>query len=115
MYGQFSPDGRWVLYTSKELKELQDYEIYISPFSRPSEKHQVSSGGGIRLRWRKDGKEVFYHTRSGQLLSAEVRISGDTIEVGAPHPLFGGIPAMDTHHVGPELVSGIKEMNRRLG
>jgi Tol biopolymer transport system component len=90
--GQFSPDGRWVLYASKEI---QDYEVYLSPFSRPSEKHQVSSGGGLRPRWRRDGKEVFYCTRNGQLMSAEVRISGDTVDIGPPHPLFGGIPALN--------------------
>ena len=31
---------------------------------------------------------------SGQLMAAEVQISGDTIEVGAVRPLFGGIPGL---------------------
>jgi Tol biopolymer transport system component/predicted Ser/Thr protein kinase len=93
LFGQFSPDGRWVLYASKESQAT--YEIYLAPFSRPSEKHQISSGGGLRPRWRQDGKEIFYHTRDGQLLSVKVRISGDTVELGVPQPLFGGIPALN--------------------
>jgi serine/threonine protein kinase len=115
LYGQFSPDGRWVLYASKES---QDYEIYIAPFSRPNEKHQVSSGGGIRPRWRRDGKEIFYHTRSGQLFSVEVRISGDTVNIGAPHALFGGIPALngyawDISADGQRILAAVSPKNQK--
>jgi eukaryotic-like serine/threonine-protein kinase len=115
MFGQFSPDGRWVLYAAKES---QDYEVYIAPFSRPSEKHQVSSGGGIRPRWRQDGKEIFYHTRDGRLLSVKVRISGDTVELGAPQPMFGGIPALngyawDVSADGQRILAAVPPKNQK--
>jgi len=87
-YGQFSPDGKWVAYESDESKPA---EIYVVPFSRPTEKHQISTNGGVKPRWRRDGKEIFYMTPSGQLMAAEVRISGETVEVGAIRVLFGGI------------------------
>jgi hypothetical protein len=87
-FGQFSPDGGWVAY---ESHESQGAEIYLVPFSRPTEKHQISQNGGFRPRWRQDGKEIFYLTPSRQLMAAEVRVSGDTVEVGAIRELIGGI------------------------
>src|SRR5208283_4001503 len=53
--GQFSPDGRWVAYQSKESGP---YEIYVIPFgpegSVPGGKRQVSTAGGVFVRWRRD-------------------------------------------------------------
>ena len=89
-HGQFSPDGRWVAF---ESDESQRAEIYVAPFSRPTEKHQISPNGGTRPRWRKDGKEIFYLTPQGALMAAELRISGETVKVGAVRELFSGIPA----------------------
>ena len=87
-FGQFSPDGRWVAYQSAES---QTFQIYVAPFARPTEKHQISPNGGERPRWRQDGKEIFYLTPDGQLMAAEVKIRADTVEVGAVRALFGGI------------------------
>jgi Tol biopolymer transport system component len=85
---QFSPDDRWVAYSSDESGRA---EIYVSPFSRRTEKHQISTNGGILPRWRKDGKEIFYQTPDGPLMVAEVRISGESVEVGATHALPIGV------------------------
>jgi Tol biopolymer transport system component len=89
LFGQFSPDSRWVAY---ESDESQPPEIYVAPFSRPTEKHQISPNGGARPRWRQDGKEIFYLTPGAQLMAAEIMIKGDTLEAGAVRELFGGIP-----------------------
>ena len=62
------------------------------PFSRPGSKRQISTNGGIKPRWRQDGKEIFYLTPEGRLMATEVRISGETVEIGVTHALFGGIP-----------------------
>jgi len=88
-FAKFSPDGRWVAYGSEES---QRSEVYVSPFSRPGGKRQISTKGGIKPRWRRDGKEILYLSPEGQLMATEVRISGETVEVGATHALFGGIP-----------------------
>jgi Tol biopolymer transport system component len=88
-YAKFSPDGRWVTYISEES---QRGEVYVSPFSRPGGKRQISTNGGIKPRWGRDGKEIFYLSPEGQLMATEVRISGETVEVGATRSLFGGIP-----------------------
>jgi Tol biopolymer transport system component/predicted Ser/Thr protein kinase len=94
MFGQFSPDGRWVAYGSNESHPTH-HTVYVAPLSRPSDKRQVSLEGANWARWRQDGKEIFYRRfPSGQLMAAEVQISGDTVEVGAVRPLFGGVPTL---------------------
>ena len=50
LYGQFSPDGRWVAYTSTETGRN---EVYVAPFPRTGAKWQVSQNGGMMPRWRR--------------------------------------------------------------
>jgi len=90
--GQFSPDGHSVVYESNESGQN---EIYVVPFPGPGGKRQVSTGGGIKPRWRRDGKEIFYQTEDGQLMAAEV-IAGSaarngTPEIGKIQRLFDGV------------------------
>ena len=88
--GQFSPDGRWILYASNESGAM---EIYVAPFPGPGGKQRVSKAGGWDPRWRHDGKEIFYIARpGGQLISVEVNRRGTGFELGAARPLFGSIP-----------------------
>src|SRR5262249_53000568 len=54
---RFSPDGRWIAYTSEESGRN---EVYVGAFPGPGEKWQISSEGGVSPRWRKDGKELYY-------------------------------------------------------
>jgi Tol biopolymer transport system component len=55
--GRFSPDGKWIAYTSNESGQDQ---IYIQPFPPNGGKWQVSTSGGFEPRWRADGKELYY-------------------------------------------------------
>jgi eukaryotic-like serine/threonine-protein kinase len=86
--GQFSPDGQWVVYQSNESGQVQ---VYAAPFPGPGGKRQISSGGGISPRWRRDGKEIFYVTGEAQLMAAEVASRNGTLEVGRVQKLFDGI------------------------
>ena len=55
---RFSPDGRFVAYTSNASGRS---EVYVQPFPvAAGGKWQVSQGGGAQPRWRRDGKELFY-------------------------------------------------------
>ena len=89
---RFSPDGRWILYSSNES---QRFEVYVAPFppapSGPGGKRQVSTAGAPfpGARWRQDGREIFYVSPDQQLMAAEVTIKGGTLEVGAVRSLFG--------------------------
>lgn len=81
---QFSPDAKWIAYASNESG---NWEIYVSPFPDASSKWQVSSGGGVEPRWRRDGKELFYLSAEGKMISVAVK-SGNSFEAGVPTALF---------------------------
>jgi serine/threonine protein kinase len=95
--GQFSPDGRWVAYTSRESGRP---EVYVVPFdaskflngatsnSFPAGKWQISSDSGSVPRWRGDGKELFYIGPGNTLMAAEVAGKGTSFEVGRSQSLF---------------------------
>jgi Tol biopolymer transport system component len=64
--GQFSPDGRWIAYTSNESSVSDIYVRAFSPDERASGsggKWLVSSGGlSTQPRWSTDGRQLFYVT-----------------------------------------------------
>jgi eukaryotic-like serine/threonine-protein kinase len=85
-YGQFSPDGHWVAYSSNESGR---YEIYVVPFPEPGlHKWPVSTSGGVRPRWRSDGKELYYIAPDGRLMAVPIAVSGSTFKPGTPVALF---------------------------
>lgn len=83
--GKFSPDGRWIAYSSDESGKL---EVYIQAFPITSGKWQVSVGGGGAPFWSKDGKEIFYLAPDKKLMSVDVKTTGGSVEQGIPRPLF---------------------------
>lgn len=82
---QFSPDGRWIAYTSDE-QGLD--EIYVQSFPVGRGKWQISSHGGDYPRWRRDGKELYYVGPDGGLKAVTVRSSPAGLDFGAPVSLF---------------------------
>jgi serine/threonine-protein kinase len=58
----FSPDGRWLAYSSTENGT---YEISVTDFPDNRSPYQVSNGGGIIPVWSDNGHELFYRTLSG--------------------------------------------------
>ncbi len=83
--GHFSPDGKWVAYVSSESDRDQ---VYVAPFPGPGGKWQISSAGGSRPTWRRDGKEIVYLGADDKLMAAEVNAKGSNFEVGAVKQLF---------------------------
>ncbi|MFN7986951.1 MAG: protein kinase [Thermoanaerobaculia bacterium] len=84
-WGAFSPDGKWVAYTSQESGE---FEVFVTPFPGPGRRWQVSPHSGVYPQWRADGRELFWIQMDGQLAAAEVSAEGDGFRVGAVTPLF---------------------------
>ncbi|HXM51442.1 MAG TPA: protein kinase, partial [Pyrinomonadaceae bacterium] len=85
----FSPDGRWLAYTSDETG---NYEIYVQSFSADgklgADKQRVSTNGGTYPVWRRDGSELFFVAPDGQMMSSAVKTGGTEFQFGAPKPLF---------------------------
>ena len=82
--GQFSPNGRWVAYTSNESGRA---EIYVRPFPSGHARTQVSSHGGAQPRWRADGRELFYVANDGTLMAVPMG-AGTDMAPGTPVALF---------------------------
>jgi eukaryotic-like serine/threonine-protein kinase len=81
---RFSPDTKWVAYTSSETGFE---EVWVARFPPNGERSQVSSNGGVQPRWRADGRELFYLRRDGTVMAVEVH-TGDTFDIGVARPLF---------------------------
>ena len=91
--GEFSPDGRWIAYASNESGRD---EVYVRPFSSdPSgtplpdsgNKWIISSEGGVRPKWKKDGTELYYLDLDGKLMAASVS-TRPVFQAGVPRLLF---------------------------
>jgi hypothetical protein len=91
-YASFSPDGRWIAYTSDEGGRLH---VYVQAFPSSDRKWQVSTTptrNNAYPRWRPDGKELFYD--SGGTMTAVELIGtqpGGEFKAGAPQELFRGL------------------------
>lgn len=84
---RFSPDGRWLAYTSDESGRE---EIYVRPFPEFRQgRWQVSAHGGRAPRWRRDGRELFYIGPNGTVISVQVQPgAGLELNLGSPQALF---------------------------
>ncbi|HMA18259.1 MAG TPA: hypothetical protein VKS03_07455, partial [Thermoanaerobaculia bacterium] len=83
-YPAFSPDSQWLAYQSDESGQA---EVYVRRFPDGAGQ-RVSTSGGVMPIWRRDGKELFFQSRDGMLMSAEIREDGSRLETGHPRPLF---------------------------
>jgi serine/threonine protein kinase/Tol biopolymer transport system component len=80
----FSPDDRWITYTSNATGRR---EVYVRPFPVLPGEVMISRDGGALPRWRGDGKEMFFVSLDGMMMSVEI----DTTKgftAGVPQMLF---------------------------
>lgn len=85
--GQFSPDGRWLAYVSNQSRR---FEVMVRPFPGAGETVQVSATGGSQVRWRPDGKELYYIAPDARLIAVSIGAgkADQGLVVGPPVPLF---------------------------
>jgi eukaryotic-like serine/threonine-protein kinase len=86
--GRFSPDGKWVAYSSNESGR---WEIYVTSFPEAHGKWQVSNAGGVEPKWRGDGKELFYLSPDSKMVAVPVK-TGPSFDPGTPVVLFQANP-----------------------
>ena len=85
--GEFSPDGRWIVYESNESGR---FEIYLRSFPTGDSKWTISTGGGTQPRWRRDSREIYYVAQDARMMAVSLTVStdGKTVERSAPVALF---------------------------
>jgi serine/threonine-protein kinase len=77
----FSPDGRWLAYSSNASGIT---EVYVRPFPGPGEELQISSGGGRQPIWSSKGHELFFLTLDGRIMVITYGAEGDSFVAGRP-------------------------------
>jgi len=103
----FSPDGRWLAYTSDESR---NYEVYVRPFPGPGGKWQISTGGGDHPKWSRNSKELLYCAGDNRIMVANYATSGDSFHAEKPQlwspgqfKCSGFMPKFDLHPDGKRL------------
>jgi len=82
--GHFSPDGRWLVYSSNESGRR---EVYVQPLEGGTGKWQVSTNGGRDPKWSRDGSEIFFIGGGSRLMAVDVTTSPN-FALGNPRELF---------------------------
>jgi Tol biopolymer transport system component len=110
-HGRFSPDGRWVAYTSDESRRL---EVYVQRFPTGT-KSQVSVDGGMLPAWRRDGKELFFfEPGSTRMMAVDVVTDKEDFRWIKPHLLFQLPAAQSTHSSEPGSHYGVTPDGQRF-
>jgi Tol biopolymer transport system component len=89
--GRFSPDGKWIVYTSNESGRneisVRSFDAAAGTTGSPV---VISNGGGGTPLWRGDGKEIFYLSQ-GMAMAVEIDTRAG-VKAGTAQPLFS-VPA----------------------
>jgi eukaryotic-like serine/threonine-protein kinase len=96
--GWFSPDGRWILYTSDESGKD---ELYATAFPGPGGKWQISKGGCLGGSWNSAGGEILYMTPALAVVSVPVKATETGLDLGVSKSLFKSEPA-DASDIAPD-------------
>jgi len=82
--GRFSPDVKWLAFTSDESGKS---EVFVTSFPTPGRKWQISARGGSQPQWRGDGKELFYRAADNKVMYVAIK-PGPAIDASVPRELF---------------------------
>jgi eukaryotic-like serine/threonine-protein kinase len=77
----FSPDGRWLAYTSTEAGRS---EVFVRPFPGPDTRWHVSTSGGDTPAWSRRRNELFYLSPDSHLMAVSYTVEGDMFRANPP-------------------------------
>jgi Tol biopolymer transport system component len=80
---KFSPDGKWLAYSSNESGRP---EVYAMTFPGPGPTIQLSTDGGTDPVWRRDGRELYY--RNGDQMMVVTIARGSQMSFEKPAVLW---------------------------
>jgi eukaryotic-like serine/threonine-protein kinase len=88
----FSPDGKWLAFLSTESGQS---EIYMQALDHGNdslrvtgERFLISRQGAQCLRWRRNGRELYYLGLDGRVYAVPLAFGSGTVRAGQPEPLF---------------------------
>ena len=84
-YPEFSPDGRFLAFTSNESGREQ---VYVTPFPGPGPKVPVTIEGGWQPFWARSGKQIFFCRQYTQVWVADVIRTEPIFQAGRLRLLF---------------------------
>ena len=109
--GRVSPNGRWLAHDSNDSGQ---YEVYVRPFPNTNDgRWQISTNGGSRPVWARNGQELFYVAPAGAIMSVRVDAglqwkAADAARVVAGRYFYGGgatlVPTYDVASDGRFLM-----------
>jgi serine/threonine-protein kinase len=83
----FSPDGKWLSYTSNESGRD---EVYVRPFPGPGARVMVSNAGGHSSSWSRTRRELVFNSPlrdyTQALMVARYRVENGSFLVDTPRP-----------------------------
>ena len=85
-WAAFSPDGKWVAYSSTASSDIP--EVFVTRFPGRGPSWRISADGGSQARWRRDGTEIFYLAPDRRLMAATVAERDGAMAVTRVDPLF---------------------------
>ncbi len=109
-WATFSPDGRWVAFSSTESGKS---EVYIARFPTGESKARISANGGTQARWRQPG-EIVYLSLTGELMAATIRTVETGLEMATVEPLFTIRYPYDAYHAFDVTADGQRLLVNRL-
>jgi Tol biopolymer transport system component len=95
---QFSRDGKWLAFMADDTGRN---EVYVRSMADPSIQVQVSTNGGERPRWRRDGREVYFVSGPAVIMAATLSALPD-LHADPPHALFTLNGAFGDYDVSPD-------------
>lgn len=101
--GEISPDGHWLAYESNDTGQSQ---ISVRPFPNVDSGHwTISTSGGTRPVWARNGKELFYLDGTNALTAVSVH-TAPTFSADTPTKLFDSryysAPTSRSYDVSPD-------------
>jgi len=109
-YPVFSPDGRWLAYSSNESG---NYQVYVRAFPDHGRRWQISNDGGLTPAWSRNGRELYFRTEDNRIMVANLMAQGDSFVADGPKAwsdqriadVSPGVPNYDLAPDGKRIVA----------
>ena len=115
----FSPNMKWIAYSSDESGK---YQVYVIPFNRDNPgggttgKWQLSVDGGGILKWSANGRSIYFTTPDNKVMAVDINENGGSLSPGKPYVVFkpGNVAILqvyDLNNAGTEVTAAIPSEN----